>query len=585
MLGRLPFSEIWVQDFEFLAPPGERQTPICFVARELRSGRTICLWQNELYAARGKAPFSTSSDALHVAYYASAEWQCYRQLDWPYPQRCVDLFAEFRCETNGLQLKAGSGLLGALFFFGIPTMAVGDKDLNRSLILSGGPWDETQKRQILDYCAADVGALAELFYALLPRILTRTSNFHYDMGHALLRGRYTASVADMEHRGVPVDLPVLTKLRSRWPNLRSALIQEIDKSFNVFEGQSFRTALFEAYLQRHRIPWPKLPSGNLKLDDGTFRSMAKAYPQISPLRELRHTLSELRLNDLAVGQDARNRTLLSMFRSKTGRNQPSNSRFIFGPSVWLRSLITPAPGTVLIHADFSAQEIAVAAALSQDERLIQSYLSGDPYLDFARQARLVPPDATKLFHRVIRDRCKAVVLGVQYGMQADSMALRIGIPRYDAAELIRLHKLTYRKFWRWIDQNLTAFELGRSIRTPYGWTLHAGPEWKHTALLNWPMQASGAEMLRLACIGLTEAGMGLCAPIHDAVLVEAPSDDAEGAAEAVRDRMRQAGRLVMGGLDIRSDIQIIPFGERYADERGAKMWQTIMRMLDAHEAV
>lgn len=584
MLRRLPFSEIWVQDFEFLAPPGERQTPICFVAREIRTGRIIRLWQDELYAARGRVPFSTSSDVLHIAYYASAEWQCYRQLDWPYPQCCIDLFAEFRCETNGLQLKGGSGLLGALFYFGIPTKAVSEKDLSRSLILSGGPWNDAQKRQILDYCAGDVDALSQLFHALLPCILGRTGVLRYDLGHALLRGRFTTSAAEMEYRGVPIDLPLLTTLRARWKDLRSTLIQEIDRNFNVYDGHSFRAAQFESYLQRQRINWPRHPSGNLALDDDTFRSMAKAYPQISPLRELRHTLSDLRLNDLAVGWDARNRTLLSMFRSRTGRNQPSNSRFIFGPSVWLRSLITPAPGTVLIHADFSAQEIAVAAALSQDERLIESYASGDPYMAFAKHAKLVPQDATKQSHGAIRDRCKAVVLGVQYGMQADTMAFRMGIPRYEASELIRLHKLTYRQFWRWIDQNLTAFDLGRSICTPFGWTLHAGPDWKPTALLNWPMQASGAEMLRLACIGLTEAGIGLCAPIHDAVLVEAPWDSAEETAEAVRDHMRQAGRLVLGGLDIRSDIKIIRFGERYTDERGIKMWQTIMKMLDTHEA-
>jgi DNA polymerase I len=62
------------------------------------------------------------------------------------------------------------------------------------------------------------------------------------------------------------------------------------------------------------------------------------------MRELRSALSELRLNDLAVGRDGRNRTLLSAFRSGTGRNQPSNAKFIFGPSVWLRGLIQPPPG-------------------------------------------------------------------------------------------------------------------------------------------------------------------------------------------------------------------------------------------------
>jgi len=48
---------------------------------------------------------------------------------------------------------------------------------------------------------------------------------------------------------------------------------------------------------------------------------------LAPLRELRSTLSQMRLSDLAVGEDGRNRTLLSAFRARTGRNQPSNTRF------------------------------------------------------------------------------------------------------------------------------------------------------------------------------------------------------------------------------------------------------------------
>ena len=78
-------------------------------------------------------------------------------------------------------------------------------------------------------------------------------------------------------------------------------------------------------------------------------------------------MGELRLNDIAVGPDGRNRTLLSPFGTKTGRNAPSSSRFIFGPAVWARFLIRPEPGMALAYLDWTAQEIAIAAALSKDE--------------------------------------------------------------------------------------------------------------------------------------------------------------------------------------------------------------------------
>ena len=94
--------------------------------------------------------------------------------------------------------------------------------------------------------------------------------------------------------------------------------------------------------------------------------MARAYPIVAPLRELRYALSQMRLSDLAVGRDGRNRTLLSAFRARTGRNQPSNTKFIFGPSVWLRGLIQPPPGYGIAYIDWAQQEFGIAAALSRD---------------------------------------------------------------------------------------------------------------------------------------------------------------------------------------------------------------------------
>lgn len=579
MLSLLPFDQIWAMDFEFIAATGERQVPVCMVAQELRSGRRIMMWQDQLEAARGNPPFSTGNDAVFIAYYASAELQCFKVLDWPIPKRVIDLFPEFRIETNGLPLRQGAGLIGALAHFGIPSMSASEKDANRDLILRGGPWTEAEQFRMLAYCGDDVTALGKLLPAMLPRMMARTRSMHHDIGHALMRGRYSAAVAGMEWLGVPVDAELLGLMRSQWSDIKSRLISRIDAPYGCYQDGSFRSARFEKFLTANDIPWPRLESGALALDDDTFRSMAKGYPIISPLRELRHALSELRLNELAVGNDARNRAMLSMFRSRTGRNQPSNTRFIFGPAVWLRSLITPVPGTVLVSADFSAQEIAIAAALSGDERMMEGYASGDPYLSFAKQAGLVPSDATRATHKAARDRCKSVVLGTLYGMQAESMAARIGIARYEAAELIRLHRETYATFWRWVEANLVNFELTRRISTVFGWAMNAAPDWKPTALLNWPMQSNGAEMLRAACVSMSEAGIGVCAPVHDATLCEGPDSDPQGFAEGVRDHMRRAGRLICGGMEVRSDVKIIRAGDRYSDERGEGMWRTVMELI------
>ena len=111
--------------------------------------------------------------------------------------------------------------------------------------------------------------------------------------------------------------------------------------------------------------------------------------------------------------------MLSPFMSRTGRNQPSNSRFIFGPSAWLRGLIKPNKDRAIAYIDYEQQEFGLAAALSGDEAMKEAYNSGDPYLTFAKQAGAVPDDATKQSHKSERDQFKVCALAVQYGMGAN----------------------------------------------------------------------------------------------------------------------------------------------------------------------
>ena len=450
MLSQLPFREIWACDFEFSAPDGERPTPLCMVAIELKSGREIRLWADEL-ARLPEAPFNTGPDSLFVAFYASAELGCFLALDWPLPVRVLDLYVEFRAETNGRSLPCGRGLLGALQWHHIEHIDADDKEEMRQLAMRGGDYTNAERKLLIDYCASDVVALGRLLPAMLPAIMGRRGGAGIAIGQALLRGRYMAAAARMEHAGIPTDAASLASIRASWSGIKARLIREVDARYGCYDGLTFKAARFADYLAATGIPWPRLPSGALQLDDDTFRDQAKSWPQVQPLRELRHALGELRLERLAVGADNRNRCLLSAFSSRTGRNQPSNAKFLFGPATWVRSLIRPERGHALAYVDFSSQEMGVAAALSGDARLLDAYRTGDIYLAFAKQAGLAPADATKTSHGEVRDMCKAVVLGTLYGMGPETLARRIGRPLIEARDLLRLHQATYRRFWEWSD--------------------------------------------------------------------------------------------------------------------------------------
>lgn len=562
------YDEVWVLDFEFHSPPGERPRPLCLVARELRSGRLMSQW---LFEQATFPPFNTGAKTLFVAYYASAELGCFLALGWPMPSGVLDLFAEFRNLTNGKPTLLGAGLLGAMAYFGLGTIEAVEKEEMRQLAIRGGPYTEGEQQALLVYCQSDVDALTKLLPVMLPSI---------DIPRALLRGRYMAAAARMEWVGAPIDIESLKLLRQHWSDLQDRLIHRIDRDFGVFDGRTFKASRWANYLAMHNIPWPRHDSGALALDDDTFKQMARQFPDhVAPIREVRHTLGQLRLHDLAVGSDGRNRLLLSAFRSKTGRNQPSNSRFIFGPSCWLRSLIQPECGRAIAYVDWSQQEYGIAAALSADENMMAAYLSGDPYLTFAKQAGAVPSDATKRSHPRQREQFKVCALAVQYGMAERSLAQSLGEPEFVARELLRLHRLTYPRYWRWSQAAVDHAMLFGWIQTVFGWRVHVGPDVNVRSLANFPCQANGAEMLRLACCLMTERGISVCAPVHDAVLVEGPIDDIEHVVAEAQRAMREASEIILDGFALRTDAEIVRWPNRYLDERGRLMWDTVRSIL------
>jgi hypothetical protein len=724
-LERLPFRRVWAVDFEFSAPPGERPIPLCCVARELRSGKLVRQWLDP--DSHSRPPYDPGPGSLFVAYYSSADWGCHLALDWPMPKLVLDLYAEFRCLTSGLATPCGSGLLGALAHYGLDALTAAEKESMRDLAIRGGPYTAQEQLDLLDYCQADVDALARLLPVMLPEI---------DLPRALLRGRYMVPAARMEWSGVPIDAELLARLRGQWERIKNQLVAKVDADYGVYVPTGQRTInpgsqsgaailhtatewnidphrladavdtiwreertinaathaarrrarqltglthhrirqweesyrdystyphldviahglagelvdlgigsdLFTAggvddtdyagrlwellrdkeekskpkhhpgilnraaelvavcpeeanhgpmtfsaqrwadYLTRKGIPWPRLESGVLALDDDTFREMAKSYPEVSPIRELRHALSQLRLNELAVGSDGRNRCLLSAFRSRTGRNQPSNTKYIFGPSVWLRGLIRPEPGRAVAYLDWEQQEFGIAAALSGDEAMKEAYLSGDPYLAFAKQAGAVPASATKESHKSTRDLFKQCVLAVQYGMGEVSLANRIGQCVARARELLSLHRQTYPAYWRWSQAAIDRAMLLGDLHTVFGWKVHVAKEANARSLANFPMQANGAEMLRLACCLATERGIQVCAPIHDALLVEGPDGEIEDVVTRTQEAMGEASELVLSGFRLRSEAKTIRHPDRYSDERGRQMWDTVMGILDS----
>jgi DNA polymerase I len=573
------FKHVWLVDSEFSDNEAAPRYEVhCVVFKNLRTKEVIRFWK-----PGRSCPIKFGQDSLMVAYFATAELKSFLSLGWLMPLHVLDLFAEFRVLTNGTALPEGNGLLGAMHYFGLAGGDKLEKEEMRAIAIRGWPFTEQEQVDLLDYCQSDVEALHRLLLRMNDKL---------DLGRALIRGRYMRALSRVELTGVPIDADALTYLRENWEPVKQKLIQSIDANFGVYDEEGkWRTSAFLDYITRHGIPWPLTETGNLKLDDDTFKSMSVIYPQLQPLRELRSSLSKFRLADLPVGADGWNRCLLSPFRSITGRNQPSTSKFIFGPDTWVRNLIRPKPGRALAYADWSQQEFGIPAALSHDKNMMGAYSSGDPYLQFAIQAGAAPPNATKKTHAEIRDQFKVAALAVQFGMSAVTLGSRLGKSSAHGRELLNLHKRIYAGYWRYVDCVANKIRFGFHHTLAMGWQVHNLPGLsaiqKPGTLTNFPIQGNGAEMMRLAVILATDRGVRICCPVHDALLIEDSIENIEHAVAVCQAAMEDASAVILNDprtpdsqkFKLRSDAKIVRFPDHYSDPRGDAFWKKLRELL------
>lgn len=589
------FSEIWLHDFEFCHPAGEALPDVvCLAAREIRSGRTFKLWRNELNSV---PPYRIGDDTLFVSYAAHAEMSCHASLRWPLARNILDLNVLFKRVVNGVYKdeqgkKIKRSLIDALKFYRLENIGAAQKEAMQQRVLRGWPFTADEQRDILAYCFSDIEALEKL----LPKLLAEPG-FRLDI--ELFNGEVVAALTLMQLRGIPIDTATFSSLAKAWARIRDDMVPTLGAKYGVFVRKTggdyaFNMKLFEAYLAREGIlaSWPRTPTGRLKTDEDTFSDICRAWPQLNDLRELRHVQYKMRNIGLAVGSDGRNRTILWPYATKTSRNAPSAAEYVYGPSTWVRSLIKPGPGTSLGYCDYLSMEFGIAAALSDghagsNNPMWDIYESGDPYLGYAKAVGAVPANATKKSHPEARNIYKVMLLAVQYGMGPVLLAARLGVSVLKARHLLEQHHLLFSQYWAWSEDFVQHSLSSGVMRSKLGWTCRTGiTEFNKRSLRNWPIQTTGADILRVAIVMATRHGLRLVAPVHDALLLEAPTDCIEADVAITCNIMERASRAVLNGnhsgrFVLRAECdQLVKFPSRYMDKRGETLWRYAMERLD-----
>ena len=623
----LPFTPYAV-DYEFIPLSDGGLDVVCGVAKNLRTGEVIRKWRDEM----GCAPFfDIDPNAMLVAHNAQAEMEAHLAMGWAFPANVYCTYSEHMLDTNGADVpvepsKRG-GLLAALVCNGLPAREATEKKSVIERILAGPPYDGAEKNNILAYCQQDVDDTEALFWALFNRLSANNPRY---LSQALLRGEYKKSLAKMNHTGLPSNVPLHDAIVTNWDPVKSELIRSVSH-YGIFdEAGTFKYDRFATIVESLGAGdiWPRTPSGQYSTKSADFRRMTGIYPQMEEFRSVyeavasapkaspfpicsdgRIRLGRREFGNSRLGFSSENTGSVGFgaYRAVTGRNQPRAIEFLPAAASWWRTLVTPPEGKSIGYFDFKSQEYGIAAHLSGDRYMIDDYLGGEVYLPLGIRSGLIPADATKSSHGEFRDRVlKPVLLGLQYGRQPEGIASAIGggnpetyrADLFLAQRIYRQHHSTHPTFWNWVGQVAQYAYLTGSIETRMGWRMLVGDpstrvwedgRWqeygtKPLTLMNWQMQATGADIIRLTCAALTAAGVEVICPVHDAILFLCDLSCREDVGNLVVNIMERAAFTILGAR-IPVDRQWVLPGENWRPKKGDKMWAIVAKALEGNPAL
>jgi DNA polymerase family A len=561
-------------------PPGP---PVCICAIEIdQHGREVKHRLTAPYPAR--PPWDRDDPFLTIGFALSAEAGSFLHVCWPFPSPAIDLYAEFMVLHNtemsrdGDSKQPGPTLIEACRRYRVVGMDKTYKEDMRALAYTKTNHTLEEIALLQDYCLDDdCRMVMRLFKAMLP---------HIDLLRAPIRGAFMMEIERLRWRGIPVDVPTYRLAERRAPVVVSKMREELNHKLGaeVYFHNVFKRKIMLQVMRRNNIPIPIDPkTGKESCATKLIKSMIDTYPPLKEYYEDKRMIDALKNLKLEIGSDGRNRFWLNPFGQKTGRNNPSTNRSLWGLPHTMRSFLKPGPGTAIAQVDYGSEEIGIAAALSRDPVLMADYLSGDPYRQFAAASLgiLHPTEQQRQVY-------KATVLGQIYGLGAASLARNLGISKFHAERIIGQVHARYPVLNAWLGRVTTKAAHIVPIVCTLGWSLTAsGRPGEERTFLNFPMQANGSELMRLVIIYASASGLRLIGCAHDSFLIEDTIDKIEVSVAKLQEIMRKASRDLLGGFELRADCKpdrdIVRYPDRFIDKReledGMRHWKRLMALI------
>jgi DNA polymerase-1 len=383
----------------------------------------------------------------------------------------------------------------------------------------------------------------------------------------------------MEQAGVRIDREVLSAMSTRLAVEIDTLSEKIytlsGHRFNINSPKQLGDVLFN----KMELPRPTR-SGKGKV----ISTAVDVLEELSEHHEVPRLVLEYRqlaklksnyLDQLPKLTDADDRvhTTFNQVGTATGRLSSTNPnlqnvpvRTVLGREI--RAAFIPAPGNVLMSADYSQIELRLMAHFSQDPLLLKAYREDvDIHTLTASEVFGVSPEK---MDKETRNRAKAVNFGIVYGISPFGLAVQLGIEQREARTYIERYFERYAGVKTFIEELLEQTRKEQLVRTMFG-RVRPIPDilssnanlrgFAERTAVNTPLQGTAADLIKLAMIRIDAALRAkklktrMTLQVHDELLFDATPDEADAVKALVKQEMENVVEL---SVPIVADVGVGP---------------------------
>jgi DNA polymerase-1 len=371
----------------------------------------------------------------------------------------------------------------------------------------------------------------------------------------------------MEQAGVRIDSSVLGEMSNRLAveidNLAERIYSESGHRFNINSPKQLGDVLFNKMLLPKPMKYGKGKVVSTAVD--VLEELAEEHPVPALVLEYRQLakLKSTYLDSLPQLTDTEGRvhTTFNQVGTATGRLSSTNPnlqnipiRTAVGREI--RAAFVPAPGNVLMSADYSQIELRLMAHFSQDPLLLDAYRAGKD-IHTLTASEVFGVDAATM-DKETRGRAKAVNFGIVYGISPFGLAAQLNIDQKTAREYIETYFERYKGVQRFIEETLATVRRDQAVRTYFG-RIRPIPDiqsrnpnmrgFAERTAINTPLQGTAADLIKLAMLKIDQLirerklKSRMTLQVHDELLFDVVPEEVEELQEVVRQEMEHVAEF------------------------------------------